>query len=191
MLTCPSRSLRQLIASLLLHGAAILSSPASSSFSNSERHSNTSGLCEGQVTTCQSISVDCNVVSPPRADPDRATLGGPGVWAACLPQLLVRLAHPDPGLRHCITGLLMRLIGVYPDALVNTPSTPSVSAAASRNNPQDALLDIARESVALRRQRFADRLVFPAVVAMRTSPNLAISESKNGAVHKETMRSVS
>lgn len=35
---------------------------------------------------------------------------GPVVWASCLPQLLVRLSHPDPAVRQCLVELLHLLI---------------------------------------------------------------------------------
>uniref|UniRef100_A0A5K3FKM1 Non-specific serine/threonine protein kinase n=1 Tax=Mesocestoides corti TaxID=53468 RepID=A0A5K3FKM1_MESCO len=52
-------------------------------------------------------SDDAPTLSPP---PSLSSHSGPVVWAACLPQMLVRLGHPDPAVRQCLVELLCRLI---------------------------------------------------------------------------------
>lgn len=87
------------------------------------------------------------------------TLGGPAIWEACLPQVLVRLGLPDDMIRNCLVALLNRLIYVGTDNNVNfkwnSPSFrlatqlvfPAVVAACDPVNPDKNVPDIQRKGI--------------------------------------------
>ncbi|CAH8588952.1 unnamed protein product [Schistosoma turkestanicum] len=123
LLCSPSRKLRSMISGFLDQASPVL-------------------LESNQSMNVQSDRLQCG--SGSKSSP---TLGGPTIWEACLPQVLIRLGLPDDMIRNCLVALLNRLIYIGTDHNVNfkwnSPSFrlaaqlvfPSVVAASDPVNP--------------------------------------------------------
>ncbi|CAH8665481.1 unnamed protein product [Schistosoma bovis] len=134
LLCSPSRKLRSMISGFLDQASPVLSE-----FNHQRINVQSDKLQHGIGSKC----------SP--------TLGGPAIWEACLPQVLVRLGLPDDMIRNCLVALLNRLIYVGTDNNVNfkwnSPSFrlatqlvfPAVVAACDPVNPDKNVPDIQRK----------------------------------------------
>ncbi|KAF6775770.1 hypothetical protein AHF37_05400 [Paragonimus kellicotti] len=163
LLSAPSRALRNLIAGFLMHGGPVAQSfdfhqalPSSQSTSHTPRD------CGGQNAETHIPATNFTSQRP------GTTLGGPSIWEACLPQVLVRLSLPDPSIRNCLVALLTRLI------LTGNQHAPCITA--DCYDPSPSL-------------RFAAHLVFPAVVAALDA-NVSEAFSKRSPEIKDSARSI-
>ncbi|CAH8635139.1 unnamed protein product [Heterobilharzia americana] len=93
-----------------------------------------------------------------------STLGGPAIWEACLPQVLIQLGLPDDMIRNCLVALLNRLIYISTETNVNS----------KWNSPS---------------YRLAAQLVYPAVVAASNpvAPEIPRSYFKNEGIVSGTV----
>ncbi|CAH8677227.1 unnamed protein product [Schistosoma rodhaini] len=134
LLCSPSRKLRSMISGFLDQASPVLSE-----FNH------------------QCINVQTDKLQHGTGSKSSPTLGGPAIWEACLPQILVRLGLPDDMIRNCLVALLNRLIYVGTDNNVNfkwnSPSFrlatqlvfPAVVAACDPVNPDKNIPDIQRK----------------------------------------------
>ncbi|KAF8566193.1 hypothetical protein P879_02805 [Paragonimus westermani] len=159
LLSAPSRALRNLIAGFLMHGG-----PAAQSFDFHQPHSTSHTPREFSGQSGEPHIPATNFTSQRSG----TTLGGPSIWEACLPQVLVRLSLPDPSIRNCLVALLTRLI------LTGNQHTTCITAGCYDPSPS---------------LRFAVHLVFPAVVAALDA-NFAEAAPKCFHEIKDSARSV-
>lgn len=131
LLCMPSRNLRKLISGFMDYASPVV--PETSSISNIKTLPN-----ENKMDMFDYFN---KIKSGP-------TLGGPLVWEACLPQLLVRLSMPDTVIRDCLVVLLGRLIMQNDGSVMNEAET-----------------------------RLALRLVFPAVIAASSFTDMKLNKS--------------
>ncbi|TNN13197.1 Serine/threonine-protein kinase SMG1 [Schistosoma japonicum] len=108
LLCSPSRKLRSMISGFLDQASPVLSK-----FDH------------------QCISVQSDKVQLSNGSKSGPTLGGPAIWEACLPQVLIRLGLPDDMIRNCLVALLNRLIYIGINNTVNSKwNSPSSRLAA-------------------------------------------------------------